>query len=415
MAMFHLMLAAGFRFSVAHCNFHLRGKDSDRDEQFVHDLAQHYGIPLFVCQFQTKEDAARNGRSIEDEARRQRYGFFYDLMQKEGFSCVATAHHLDDSIETVFINLLRGTGISGLHGIQPRSSGPLSEPGIGRVVHPMLCFTREEINDYVEKNALEYVEDRTNQQTLFRRNQIRHQILPLMRKIEPRFVQVMSDNIARFAEAENLYVQAVEKERVRCMHHRQDGTAYLLLEDILSLSPRRTLLYEMLRPYGFGIGTVDDILRDVEHRSGQQYFSDGFRLCHDRDRLSLVPLGSNGFTEQPPQLLQIEKEIEDGAFVPADWKMPSDAACFDADLLRKPLALRHWREGDRFRPFGMLGSQLVSDYFSNHKFTRLQRETCWLLVDADDNILWLVGHRASALASVTAATRRVLQVSLRQG
>ncbi|MDY5969200.1 MAG: tRNA lysidine(34) synthetase TilS [Bacteroidales bacterium] len=413
-AMFHLMSEAGFQFSMAHCNFHLRGHDSDRDEHFVRQLAQNNNVPLFVRQFNTQEEAAHDGLSIEEEARLQRYGFFYELMREGRFSCVATAHHLNDSIETVFLNLLRGTGISGLHGIQPRSSGPLSDGGEGRVVHPMLCFTREEIDGYVKRKGIQYVEDYTNQQALFRRNQIRHQLVPLLRGMEPRFEQVMADNIFRFSEAEQIYRKTVEEERGRCVHYGEDGTAFLFVNDILSLSPRLTLLYEMLRPFGFGVGVVHDILRDVGRRSGQQYFSDTFRLCHDREYLLLLPLKGSDVAACPPRLVRREKGVGDGAFVSAKWKVPPTEAYFDAELLKQPLTMRHWRKGDRFLPFGMKGSQLLSDYFNDHKFTRHQREACWLLIDAEGNILWIVGHRASATASVTANTRRVLHVSLRQ-
>ena len=414
MALCHLMLATGFPFAMAHCNFGLREGDSERDERFVRQFASQRGIPLFVRRFSTRQDAALHGTGIEEEARRQRYDFFYELMDQHGFRCVATAHHMDDSIETFFLNLLRGTGIAGLHGILPRSAGPRADMGEGSVVRPMLCFTRADIDAYVQEQHIDYVEDYTNHQTLFRRNQLRHQLIPMLRAIEPRFEEVMADNLQHLHEAEQLYRQAVEERRARCLHVEADGTAFLMLRDVLSLSPCRTLLYEMLRPYGFGIGVVDDVLRHAQDRSGQVYFSATHRLSHDRDRLSLSPIG-NSRQQRPPRLLSTEEGIGEGGFERKAWRCAPCEAMFDADTLRQPLHMRHWRQGDRFRPFGMAGSQLVSDYFSDHKFTLPQREACWLLVDAEGEIAWIVGHRAAAVAPVTATTRRVLRLRLPQG
>ncbi len=433
----HLMQRAGYRYTIAHCNFHLRPGDCDRDEIFVRQLAQQHGVPCHVAQFYTRDTAVQAGTGIEEQARAERYGFFSNLLQQHGYACVATAHHQDDSIETFFLNLLRGTGIGGLHGIRPISSGPKEMQG--SVVHPLLGFSRADINSYVAEHHLSYVEDYTNRLPDYRRNRIRLQLLPMLRELSPTFDSTMAANIRRFADAEILYRQAVESCRHELLQPLDGDAANgrtIPLEALLRLQPQRTLLYELLSPFGFSLGVVDDVIEGLPRNARQEFHSTTHRLCRERDQLvvqplalladagKVIPLPLIPPTADPcePNRLPLPSAILCWSVTTRNplqeamqpIKLPPSQACFDLDKLMQPLHLRHWREGDKFCPFGMKGSKLVSDYFSDNKFTQRQKETTWLLCDAADHILWIAGHRATAVAPIAPHTCHVILFSLQQ-
>lgn len=451
----HLMHQAGYTFDIAHCNFHLRPGDCNRDEAFVRQLASQYDCRIFVAQFRTRENALSHGVSIEEQARNERYGFFAQLLHREHYSCVAVAHHLDDSIETFFLNLLRGTGISGLHGIKPLRSRSITmkshdEDYAMVIARPLLCFTRQEIDTYVQQHLLEYVEDYTNSQKEYRRNKIRLELMPLLEKMSPNFHSTMADNMLRLGEAEELYLQRVEEVRRHVViddaasqipHSNAAEVVMFSLPLVQAMRPLRTLLYELLLPYNFTMGIVDNVMAALNHGSGRHFASSTHRLTIERDRMMVEPLSAipnaaavlavpemsttlpchniplpegdtlclsltalSSFSSPPP--------TQESPSAPPCLHLSRHQACFDLASLRQPLQLRRWHSGDRFRPFGMKGSKLVSDYFNDHKFSRYQREHCWLLADAQGDILWLVGHRASAIAPAISPLSDVLLLTL---
>ena len=409
-ALCDLVYRMGQPFSVAHCNFHLRGDDSNRDEAFVRRLAAHYGVRCFVAHFDTTSAAASSGMSIEATARQQRYGFFSQVQEQEGFSVVATAHHRDDATETFFINLLRGTGIGGLHGIKPRN---------GSLVRPLLPFSRDDINAYIAERGLSYVDDYTNDEPVYLRNRIRLQLMPLLRQMEPSIDKIMERNIAHLADAEELYRQRVEELRLTLLHRDTDtGGFYIDMGPLQKVTPLPTVLFELLAPFGFSPYVVDELMRTLDGQSGAQWYAGSWRLIRDRQRLVIYPLrhhvdGPIGNITAPGSYTWDEGRLVLSLLhtIPSPLRQPCHRACFDAQKIHYPLHLRHWCQGDRFRPFGMQGSRLLSNFFIDNKFTLQQKEDCWLLCDSDDTILWIVNHRASAVASVTPQTREVLMVS----
>ena len=387
----------GYTFIICHCNFHLRGADSDRDEQFVRQLAQRHNVKCFVAQFDTETYAAQHKLSIEDAARQLRYAFFEEQRQRNGLDYIIVAHHRDDTIETFFINLLRGTGIAGLHGIQPLN---------GRIVRPMLAFGREDIDQYIELRHLSFVEDATNATLLYRRNQIRHQLLPLLRQMSPAFDTTMQRTMSYLSDVEQVYQERVEELRMRLLNVHADGIVDISIADINALSPRATLLFELLRPFGFRGTQTEQIIDGLNRGAGKCFLSPTHRLIVDRECVLIMPLASDepvaSFTlrQLPPPA--------DRSFL-REW---TDAthAYFDSDRLKLPLSLRHWREGDRFHPFGMSGSRLLSDFFSDHKFSLIDKQRQLLLVDADDQILWIVGHRTDRRAAVNDSTLTMTEI-----
>lgn len=395
----HLMHRAGFPFAVAHCNFHLRPGDCDRDEQFVRHLAQRYRVPVFVAQFDTLDYARKEHLCVEDAARRLRYDFFAQICSRQGYAATLTAHHRDDAIETFFINLLRGTGLSGLHGILPVQ---------GNVVRPMLLFGREEIEVYATQHQLKHVEDATNASLQYRRNQIRHQVLPLLRQIQPSANQALGQTILHIQSLERLYSALLEPLRGQLVETLPDGTVRVSLQ-LPFPDSRPQLLYELLRPFGFNYATAADILSASQ--PGRRFYSPTHRALLDRQCLIVQPIEE---TTCPPLPTFSIARTEHFDFQALDWKaLPSNTALFDADKVVLPLALRYWRQGDRFQPLGMpRGTQLLSDFFSDHKYSLLDKQRQPLLVDATGSILWIVGQRTAHPFRVTASTTALLTVSV---
>lgn len=414
-AMAELFHRAGIPFAIAHCNFHLRSlsstsrsslPDCDRDQRFVQALAKAYGVPFHTADFDTHAYASLHRQSIEEAARELRYSFFATLCVQRGYVCVATAHHRDDAVETFFLNLFRGTGIAGLHGISPFSE--LHMPaGTVRVVHPMLPFSRNEINMFVARHSLAYVDDYTNELADVRRNQLRLKLLPTLRTSFPDLDTVMTSNMARFSEAGILYAERVEEWRSALVHQVEskvpglEGCIHSIdVDRLMSLAPRRTILYEILHPYGFNIATVDEILSG-RTRSGAMFFSSSHEASLQGSRLLLAP------KDMPmPQLrLTIAPCVS-----PNVQALPSTEILVDADLLHQPLVLRPWAEGDRFSPFGMKGFKLVSDFLKEQRVSRIERRYVNLLVDADGQVVWVVGFRADNRFRLTESTRQAFRV-----
>ena len=395
-------------FAIAHCNFHLRPGECDRDEAFVRSLAQRYGVECHVAQFDTLAFAEEHRMSVEEAARQLRYDYFEKVRSGNGYSCIATAHHRDDAIETFFINLLRGTGLAGLQGI------PLHN---GHVVRPLLPFGRDEIDNYVRQHQLPYVDDSTNSQTLFLRNRIRLQLVPLLRTLSPAFDRTMQSNMSHLADADDIYRSAVEQQRSVVVQPDGDGFS-IGIEALRQLTPVATWLFEFLRPYGFSSSVVKEIVESLDAQSGKQFFSPTHRLVKDRSRLLVTPLASKsdevyvinnvGDCQSLPVGLVMQCSPNTGRSI----RLKPDEAWFDSDCVAFPLTLRHWRAGDRFVPFGMRGSRLVSDLLSDLKLSLPDKEHIWLLCDASGTIMWVVGLRSSAVAPVSQVTKNILLIKL---
>lgn len=403
----HLMHSAGYPFAIAHCNFNLRPGDCDRDEAFVRRLVRRYRVPFHLAKFDTTAHARSHGQSIEEAARQLRYDWFSTLCQEQGYPAVLTAHHRDDAAETFFINLLRGTGLSGLHGILPVQ---------GHVVRPLLPFGRDDIEAYARSHRLRHVEDVTNASLLYRRNQIRHQVLPLLRQLQPSADTAIATTIAHLQSVEQLYTSLLEPLRRQLVTPGPDGSYCVSLRfDMLEPLPsadtatlRRQLLFELLRPFGFKADSVDALLACTQ--PGSRFLSATHQAVLDRGRLLVSPIGSEDSGELP----SISMQLFDAATCPVDYRhLPPNQALFDADTLRQPLSLRHWQAGDRFQPLGMgKGSQLVSDFFTDHKYSLPEKQRQLLLVDADDRILWIVGRRTAHPFRVTSSSNILLLVTI---
>ena len=395
-----LLHRGGYRFEIAHCNFHLRGEESNRDEQFVRRMAERYGVPCHVAQFDTDAYASEKKISTEMAARELRYEWFEQVRQERGLDLIAVAHHRDDAIETFFINLLRGAGLSGLCGMKAEN---------GKVVRPMLHISREEIDQFIAEEKLEYVDDCTNATDLYLRNRIRHQLIPLMRELNSSFDTTMEQNLHNLSDANEIFIKTLDNIKNEVITERPDGIDEIAVSDVEQFNPQSTILFELLRPYGFNSDTVTEILAGLNGESGRQFLSQSHRLVKDRKTLQIIPLNN---TDREPDI-DISEPFKRETLI--TLKTGKETILCDAEKLKRPLSLRKWRDGDRFYPFGMKGSRLVSDFFSDMKLSLIEKERQWLLCDADGNIVWVVGHRANGRFAVTGETEEVVRIKIVRG
>ncbi|MFH1119031.1 MAG: tRNA lysidine(34) synthetase TilS [Bacteroidota bacterium] len=409
MVMAELFHRAGYNFAIAHCNFNLRGSESNQDEAFVASIAETYKVRFFVRQFKTREYAGFNKISVQMAARTLRYEWFDELVQIEGFKAVATAHHLDDQIETFFINVLRGTGIGGMHGILPNRD---------RVVHPMMFAFRRQIEEFAGDEAIRYREDSSNRSSKYVRNKIRHDLVPLLGEINPEFRKTITSTIDRIREAESLLHNHLEEIRRKCGSFGKDIST-LKISELLNLQPLEVYLYELLQPFDFNRSVTDEIAAGLGDISGKQFFSQTHRLIKDRDLLLVTQLGPAGAT--PAGEIEISEENPDlrkpiqlrFTFIEnhpgLSVSKSGNIAMLDVSRIEWPMKLRKWKDGDTFVPFGMSNHKKLSDFFIDNKFSIVEKENAWLLISGNE-IAWLVGHRIGNTFRITNETKKVLKI-----
>lgn len=405
--MAHLFREADYNCAIAHCNFQLRGKDSESDEAFVRLLGASLEMPVYVKRFDVEETVKEEGISVQMAARELRYTWFEELLNDHSYDLVATAHNENDSVETFFINLSRGTGIRGLTGIPPV---------IGKIIRPLLFATRKEIIAYAEQKQFKFREDASNLDTKYRRNKIRHDVIPVMEQINPGFTETMSLNMERLTEVLGIYKHAVKLAREELF---EEGSSRITIDigKLSSLSPRRTWFYELFSPFGFTRSQCEGIEQIMDAKPGRQSISTTHQLFKDRDRLILIQSTQESF----------ERYYLDGPFngsslpFPMDVevidrneleKIPSDPniACLDHDEIQFPLTIRHWLHGDYFYPLGMNQMKKLSDFFVDNKISVPEKESTWILASGK-KIVWIMGHRIDHRFRITEKTTKVLLLS----
>ena len=403
-ALLTILVELGYSCIAAHCNFHLRGEESLRDERFTKEYVEKLQIPFVKIDFETEQYAAENHLSIEMAARELRYRWFEKQRIHWEAQAIAVAHHRDDNVETFLMNLIRGTGIRGLSGIQPKN---------GFVVRPMLAVSREEIQNWFAKRNLSYVTDSTNLSDAYTRNFIRLRILPLLEEVNPSVKKAIARTSEHLAATEAIYLQVIEEARKEVF----DSENRLSIAALMKYPAPNAVLYELLKVYGFSRSVVEDIYSSLTKESGKVFFSSSFRLIKDRDYLLFSPLVKEEIQEyilngdEKEWIGPIELSFE-SVVITTDFQIRKEKniAYFDADKLTFPLTLRKWQEGDWFIPFGMKGRKKLSDYFSDRKFSRLEKEQTWLLCSGD-TIIWIVGERSDNRFCLDKMTKRALVVN----
>ena len=409
MVLADLLLKAKVEFVAAHCNFHLRGHESDGDDWFVRKFAENRGIQCFVKHFETEKYAIKYGISIEMAARDLRYAWFEQLRQQLGYDKIAVAHHADDQAETFFINLLRGAGLNGLKGMKPQN---------GVIIRPLLWASREQIRKYAVENHVVWREDHTNVESVYLRNRIRNQLLPVFDELQPKARHCLYKSLEHLAAENELYRELLQEKLGQIIEYNGDiqripHSAFLIQHSSFQL------LFEWLRQYGFNTDQCHFIYDALGTGIGNQYCSPTHCLVIGRDDLQLSEIKEKTDDEI---LIQIgEEEILSPVHLrfsklekTADFIIDksSEVAQLDFDKLSFPLTLRHWRNADRFHPLGMKGSKLLSDFFVDQKFTEYQKQNVWLLVSADGEILWVVGYRIDDRFKIVNDTKTVFECRL---
>lgn len=396
-ALLRVLIDLGYTCECAHCNFHLRGEESDRDEQFVCSLCQEHQIPLHVKHFETESYAKEKQISIEMAARELRYAWFEELRKETKANVIAVAHHRDDSVETFLLNLIRGTGINGLKGIQVKN---------GNIVRPLLETSREDILNYLVFLNQDYVTDSTNFQDEYMRNKIRLNILPMMKEMNPSIMESIQDTAQKLADVANIYNQ--NRKEILEISIQENNNEYILpIQTILNDLAPLTLLHEWLGKYQFNSSQIKDIYQCLkQEQSGKQFISNGWVLLRDREHLILRQKVE---TENAPKI-NIETFETDNDFVLIKDK---HIACLDAEKVVLPLEVRKWKKGDKFIPYGMKGQKKVSDYLTDKKFSLFQKEKQYV-VCSEGKIVWLIGERIDDRFKITDKTKRAIIIKIKE-
>jgi len=401
--MVHLFKRSGFDFGIAHCNFGLRGGESQRDELFVRTLAALMEVPVYVKQFETKAFAAEQKISTQMAARDLRYQWFEELKTGQGYDRIAVAHHQDDSVETVLLNLVRGTGIAGLHGILPKR---------GDLIRPLLFLSRKGIEELIAEFEIDFVEDSSNLSAAYARNKLRLDVIPLLKELNPKLEQTFEQNIRRFAETELVLQQAVERARLDlCVE--KNNEVYLSLDQIATLKPQQLLLFEILKTYHFTERVVGELLNALDKQSGTSFYSSSHRLTIDRDAVIITRIIDGQEAENKMIHRTDHQVLLQGQFLQIDYTdivsfEPDPCRAFvDEDKLIFPLVLRAWQDGDRFKPMGMDNYKKLSDFFIDQKIPLPQKQTIPILINGNGDIIWIAGLRQDNRYKVTGTTKKV--------
>ena len=472
MVLAELLRRGGYDIAFAHCNFHLRGKESDGDEQFVREYAERVGVKLFVKQFDTLDFVENNKVSVEMAARELRYVWFNDLINANEhlnanehvisseaersreilvniessnrskwtnlrFDKLALAHHADDQIETFFINLLRGSGIKGLKAMQPRN---------GMFIRPLLWASREEIKQFAIENDIHWREDSTNSDTVYLRNKIRHELMPVFDSIKPEARAKILESINHLASENQLYRELLKEKLFQI--ETVDGVLHSILkrhfdrsdfQPVISTDRRewrnllksemmpfagdssiplrytrndgngKQLLFEWIRHFGFSYSQCESIFAALDSEPGKEFYSNDYQLVVEKETIEIFPIDLERTRHALSQQVAIQPVRTRHALSQLITDNPKIAQ-LDYDTLKLPLKTRFWQQGDRFRPLGMCGTKLVSDFFNDLNFTAFQKKTTPILVDSDDNIVWIVGHRIDDRFKITYKTKTIYEI-----
>jgi tRNA(Ile)-lysidine synthase len=388
MLMLYLFEKSGFDYGIVHCNFQLRGDESDQDEEFVKKQVLIHGVQAFFKRFDTEEYAQINGISIEMAARDLRYEYFEKIRVEYHYNFVATAHHSDDLIETFFLNLSRKTGIKGLTGIKDKS---------GKIIRPLLFASRGEIEKFASENCIEFREDSTNSEVFYQRNFLRHRILPLFSELNPSFKKNLLASIENLKDAETVYSIFFETEKQKVFESAANSQI-IEIDNLKKSAHSKLLLLEILTEFNFNPAVVEEVFQSLDGDSGKQFYSKTHRLVKDREKLFITLV-----QEKENKIYYIEAidfkliepfNIKFEKLAGKDFKVRKEKnfACLDFEKLEFPLLIRKWQQGDYFQPLGMTGFKKVSDFLIDEKIPIHQKENTWLLCSGE-KIVWVMGHR----------------------
>ncbi len=411
MVLLDIFTKLGYTVGVAHCNFQLRGDESEEDEVIVEREAAKRNAEFFNKRFDTTGEMERTGESMEMAARRLRYEWFYELCADHSYTAIAVAHHADDSIETFFINLMRGTGLRGLTGINIH---------IGKVVRPLMFASRKDILEYAVANKIPFREDSSNKSTKYLRNKIRLGLVPRIKEINPKFTNLMRQNISRLGDAQHFIDRCIERIRTEAITHHDDEIDILDIERIPSDLPRGFVVYELLSSsYGLKGDVIDSLLNAYENKnSGKRFYGKEYVAYIDRESILITRIAKDDICEvaisEKDNRTYCGNSVLYHEHTDIDLidtlKVAENCALLDADKLTYPLTVRKWREGDWFVPFGMSGKKKISDFLIDQKVSIPEKERQFVLLSGN-NIVWLIGRRTDNRYRLESTTENVLKIT----
>ncbi|TXD84199.1 tRNA lysidine(34) synthetase TilS [Subsaximicrobium wynnwilliamsii] len=401
----HLCHKLGLSFALAHCNFNLRGMESDSDEDFVLELAENLDLEIFIESFDTEAYAKNQKLSIQMAARELRYNWFSEVSSSLGFDYILTAHHAGDNLETVLINLSRGTGLKGLTGIPEVN---------GNIVRPLLPFSREALEHYAHEHKIRWQEDSSNATNKYLRNKLRHEVIPILKDINPELHKNFKTTLEHLNAASEIIDDSIKALSKRAIDSSENAISKYRISELKTLKNPKAYLYELLKDYGFK--AWEDVSDLLDAQSGKQVFSATHCLLKDRDYLILTEISEKGQHKEilisaqtetlqtPAGTVTFEKNAEISA-------LTNNTIFVDKDRLKYPLKLRKWGTGDAFHPFGMTGKKKLSKFFKDEKLSLIEKEQVWLLC-SQDKIVWVIGMRADERFKVTEQTKHILKIEL---
>ncbi len=402
----HLLQKLNYNISLAHCNFQLREKESDLDEQFIIKLGDKFNVDTFTIKLSTREYQDKNKLSTQLAARELRYNWFYEILEKQKIDYVATAHHSNDNLETFLINLTRGTGLEGLTGIPPIN---------GKIIRPLLKFSREEILNYATLNNIEWREDVSNSETKYLRNKIRHNIVPLLKEINPNLINSFNNTSTFLKQSQQIVDDTVKQKSLEIISN--DGEIIKFnIKKIKEISNPRAYLYHFLKKYGFT--EWNDVFNLIYAQTGKVLTTKSHTLLKDRDFLLLLP--SDKFINTENQLVTINRNDSKVSYpinllfknVQKTTSLDKNTIYVDKNSLNYPLTLRKWNDGDFFYPKGMLGKKKVSKYFKDEKLSLIEKQNIWILCSGKNEIIWILGKRQDRRFLPSDKTINMLQISI---
>lgn len=402
--MAYLFAEAGFSFGIAHCNFGLRKEASNLDEEFVKLLADQFKVDFYSTHFPTEQYANENHVSIQMAARDLRYKWLEEIRSKHNYSFLAVAHHQTDSVETVFLNLLRGTGIAGLSGILPKRD---------KIIRPLLAFTGKEVEEIVIQKKIAFREDASNASTKYKRNRIRLEVLPILRKINPEIEKTFLANSKRFQAVESFLTQAVEELRSELFIKELNEETHIQIAHLKELKPISLWMYELFSPYGFTEAVLADLQRDWDNGSGRQFYSSTHQILVDRACLILKPLQEEHFESLfietlPYEFTWFHERYKVYSADRVDLNLTGFTQVIDFDTIKFPILIRSWQQGDRFQPLGMTGQKKVSDFLISLKIPLTIKQEVPVIESADQSIVAILPWRIDDNFKVTAKTKKVI-------
>ncbi len=409
-----ILLELNVEFALAHCNFHLRADESNADEAFVADWAKDNSIPLFIQHFDTNKILEEEGGNLQEVARNLRYNWFEQLRIDNAYDYIATAHHADDSVETMLMNFFKGTGIKGLHGILLKQ---------GNIIRPLLKLTRDEIKRYASEKNISWREDSSNRKLDYTRNKIRHQLMPVLKDIFPNVAANLQGNIERLKDAGTIYDVQIEKLTKKLMEQR--GSEYYIPgRKLKNIQPLSTIIYEILKPFNFLPSQTQQVLQLLQAETGKYVSSSTHRIIRNRELLIIAAQR----TEEASFVLVEEQEIEAGNEKNiGHFKLKFEAQTFDGDIINLPqantiaaidyteltfpLIIRPWKQGDYFYPLGMKKKKKIARFLIDQKIPLHEKERIWV-VESDKRVVWVIGQRLDDRFKIKPHTKRLLKIAV---